>query len=139
MNEKNGKIRQSTFPVGAQSCQRMWKTKVSRFLLFTPLLKALWGGHTAALQFLIGHRPLMCEEEHAIDDRRLLAAIIMKYSFSEGKVICFATRRGTFFTNRDKSKSETWTFYPQCMRYTSYVKKGFPRRNHKIKSENIEI
>ena len=71
------------------------------------LLKALWGGHTAALQFLIGHRPLMCEEEHAIDDRRLLAAIIMKYLFREGKVLCFATRRGTFFTNDDKSKSET--------------------------------
>ena len=53
------------------------------------LLKALWGGHTAALQSLIGHRPLMCEEEHAIDDRRLLAAIIMKYLFREGKVLCY--------------------------------------------------
>ena len=81
----------------------------------------------------------MCEEVHAIDDRRLLAAISMKYLFREGKVLCFATRRATFFTTDDKSKSETCTFDPQCMRDTSYVKKGLPRRTHKIKSENIEI
>ena len=63
----------------------------------------------------------------------------MKYLFREGKVLCFATRRGTFFTNDDKSKSETWTFDPQCMRDTSYVKKGLPRRNHRIQTENIGI
>ena len=34
------------------------------------LLKALWGGHTAALQFMLGIQLQVGERKHAIRDRR---------------------------------------------------------------------
>ena len=35
------------------------------------LLKALWGGHTAALQFMLGRQLQVGERKHAIQSRRL--------------------------------------------------------------------
>ena len=34
------------------------------------LLKALWGGHTAALQFMLGIQLQVGERKHAMQDRR---------------------------------------------------------------------
>ena len=44
----------------------------------------------------------MCEEEHAIDNRRLLEKIIMRYSLRDGLVLCFAPRREHFPENDDE-------------------------------------
>ena len=40
------------------------------YVLGPPLLKALWGGHTAALHFMLGMQLQVGESKHAMRDRR---------------------------------------------------------------------
>ena len=52
-------------------------------------LKALWGGHTAALQFMLGRQLQMGERKHAIQSRRLQDEKIILAGYPRAAVCCF--------------------------------------------------
>ena len=61
----------------------------------------------------------------AIDNRRLLETIIMRYLFQES---CYAPQQDgeRFSQMMAKSKAKTWKSYPKCMRDRSDAKQSFP-------------
>ena len=82
------------------------------------LLKALWGGHTAALQFMLGIQLQAGEKKHAIRDRRFargrqdadmhamyLADSVRRTYLCEAGSNCCVSARSTFF-KKCESRSE---------------------------------
>ena len=72
-SRKQIRIRTSAFGICIRLCA--FNTALARKGL--AVLKALWGGHTAALQFMLGRQLQVGERKHAIQGRRLQEDIMV--------------------------------------------------------------